>query len=69
MLSGFRTRQTCGFFVPVNQVRLISYDGMIGPNTRPSGNKSSRLSTVVESRHPFGDLTKCLGGHHDRSTS
>ncbi len=46
-----------------------SYGGLIRPNKRPfTGNKSSRLVTVVETRPPFLSVgiqtTKLLGGHN-----
>ena len=48
---------------------IASYGGLIRPNKRPfTGNKSSRLVTVVESRPPFLSVgiqtTKLLGGHN-----
>ena len=46
-----------------------SYGGLIRPNKRPfTGNKSSRLVTVVETRPPFLSVgiqtTNLLGGYH-----
>jgi len=32
---------------------VISYDGLMGVNTRPKGNSPSRLCAVVQSRHPL----------------
>ena len=48
---------------------IASYGGLIRPNKRPfTGNKSSRLVTVVETRPPFLSVgiqtTKLLGGHN-----
>ncbi len=56
--SGFRTRQSSGFFVPIELGSHVFYDGSRTGNTRPSGNTSRRLGTVVEARHPnLGDIT------------
>lgn len=48
-----------------------TYDGLIEPNTTPSGNKFSRLFAVVETRHllsfysqQVAHLTKQIGGNH-----
>ena len=48
---------------------IASYGGLIRPNKRPfTGNKSSRLVTVVETRPPFLSVgiqtTNLLGGYH-----
>ena len=48
---------------------IASYGGLIRPNKRPfTGNKSSRLLAVVETRPPFLSVgiqtTKLLGGHN-----
>lgn len=45
---------------------VISYDGLMGVNTRPKGNSPSRLYAVVQSRHPLPlvnvtNLTKHTG--------
>lgn len=50
-------------------VEIASYGGLIRPNTRPvTGNKSSRLDTVVETRPPFIGVgiqtTKYQGGYY-----
>ena len=47
---------------------IASYGGLIRPNKRPfTGNKSSRLVTVVETRPPFLSVgiqtTKLIGGY------
>ena len=48
---------------------VVSYGGLIRPNTRPvTGNKSSRLFAVVETRPPFQGVgitsTERKGGHN-----
>lgn len=63
-LRGNRTRQTCGFCLPVSQASAVSpvhgRDKSRG-NTTPdlSGNTSRRRNAVVASRPPIH-----LGGHH-----
>ena len=55
--------------LPIQNGSNASYGGLIRPNKRPfTGNKSSRLVTVVETRPPFLSVgiqtTKLLGGHN-----
>lgn len=53
--SGSRTRQTCGFFVPVSQGQIPPVYGRVDRAEYKTfrGNKPSRLLAVVETRLPF----------------
>lgn len=70
--SGYRTRHSCGFFVPRSQGLIplgaaIIYGGLRAGNTTPSGNSRRRLDSVVETRLPSlrvgNNLTNNPGGH------
>lgn len=55
--------------LPIQNGSNASYGGLIRPNKRPfTGNKSSRLFAVVETRPPFLSVgiqtTKRKGGHN-----
>ncbi|WP_227428862.1 hypothetical protein [Psychrobacter sp. I-STPA6b] len=65
--TGTNTPKLWASHILSKQKFATSYDGLIEPNKRPSGNKLSRLVTVVETRHPLcGDdlLTKLQGGQY-----
>ena len=48
--AGAKTRH---IFSLSHNEEVISYDGLMGVNTRPKGNSPSRLCAVVQSRHPL----------------
>jgi len=51
-ISGFRTRQTCGFFVPDFRHKCQLWRDERPQYNTLAGNKVRRLMPVVESRHP-----------------
>lgn len=56
-------------YKPTQNGEVVSYGGLIRPNTRPvTGNKSSRLCAVVETRPPFQGVgitsTEHIRGHN-----
>jgi hypothetical protein len=66
-ISGPRSRQPSGFFVPAKRHNTRQFqrrDDRSECNTL-AGNKTSRLIAVIESRHPHMVAPiKLLGGHH-----
>ena len=48
--AGAKTRH---IFSLSHNEEVISYDGLMGVNTRPKGTSPSRLCAVVQSRHPL----------------